>query len=110
MPLRTVVEDYLLAGVKTAEFERLEDDTVGATIPACPGVIAMGADARACLLDLYTRLEDWVRVRLAHGERLPVFANIDLNGDQGHALAAYHSAGSPQHPTEFFEGTEQLEA
>lgn len=107
----TIVEQYAYAALKRAIFEQLQDGTISGYVPECRGVFAFGADVHACAVDLFARLEDWVRVTLAHGNCLPAIDGIDLNQDANRILATYHSNPEPESaPGEFFEDEEQLEA
>lgn len=90
MPLLTVVEHYLFAALNIAVVETDDDGTLGAFVPACPGVLAFGADAHECALNLYRELEEWVRVSLERGYDVPEIAGINLNHDTARILATYH--------------------
>jgi hypothetical protein len=107
----TIVEHYAYAALQRAIFEELEDGTVSAYIPECKGVLAFGADLHECAVDLYARLEDWVRVSLIHGDCLPVIGDVDINEEANQILATYHSSlESESAQGEFFEDEDQLEA
>lgn len=110
MPLLTVVEDYVIAAIRHAEFEQFANGMVGATVPGCPGIVAAGADIHECARDLYARLEEWIRVSLATGQDLPVIDGIDLNSESSKLLAGYHGgAASPAHG-EFYADESEFEA
>ena len=111
MDLITIVEDYVNAAMRQASLEVLEDGSLVAWVPGLEGVVATGADRHECAEGLYRRLEEWVKVGLARGIRLPVFDGIDLNSDVSRTLATYHpdrlqSARSTGR--EFFADTEQF--
>lgn len=110
MPLLTVVEDYIIAAMKRAEYEQLQEGVVGASVPGCPGVLAFGADIHACAAALYARLEDWVRVSLEQGQQLPVIDGIDLSSETGRILASYHGGHSSSVQGELYEDADELEA
>lgn len=110
MPLLTVVEDYVIAALQTAAFERLDDGSVGATVSACPGVIAFGADVRECLMELYSRLDDFFRLSVAHGRELPVISGVSPATNEGHTQPAIPDHVGPAGENEFYENEVQLEA
>lgn len=108
MILLTIVEDYVLAALKHAVPEELEDGTIAATVPDAPGVIAFGADRHDCARDLFGRIEDWVRVSLTYGYQLPVLDGIDLNAESSSILATYGQSRNHTEQSAFFENEEDL--
>ena len=104
MPLLTIVEAWTLAALQTATGERLEDGTFVASVPGLEGVIATGADVHECLRSLYERLDDYVRVGLANGLRIPAIGGVDLNTDAARILATYHPTriAAPASHREFY--------
>lgn len=110
MPLQiTVVEDYVGAAIRQAVFEQREDGTIGATVPECPAVNALGADVHECAAELYARLVDWVKVMLAGGHTLPVLDRIDLNREASQILATYHDGEVTPVAGEFYADETALE-
>jgi predicted RNase H-like HicB family nuclease len=71
--------DYISAAMRTAEYEKLEGGTYSGRIPRCPGAVAFGRTLRQCQEELQSALEDWLIVKLRHGDRLPVLGGINLN-------------------------------
>ncbi|MGH2583835.1 MAG: type II toxin-antitoxin system HicB family antitoxin [Dehalococcoidia bacterium] len=108
--LLTIVEHYVMAAMKHAGSEQLEDGTIAATVPECPGVVAFGADHHECATELYARLEDWVKVSLAAGYKLPVIEGIDLNTEASQILATYHDGEGTTIGGEFYPDEAELEA
>ena len=106
----TIVQDYVWALVKRAQIERLEEGGVAATVPEAPGVVASGDDLRECVDDLIKRLESWVNVGLEKRWRLPVVDDIDLNSEQGQALAAWHPGAARPIRGEFYANEAELKA
>src|SRR5690349_18574292 len=111
MQLVTIVEDYVYAAMKRAIVEEMENGTVVATVPGCPGIVASGADRRECAIDLFRRLEDWVQLWLRRGYQLPAFDGIDVNTTEARELAGQ----SPTQPEPgagvlFFRDEDELEA
>jgi hypothetical protein len=93
----TVVETYVQAAIRNSRFEAFADGAVLGMVAACPGVIATGADVHACSIDLYARLQLWVRHFLEEGIELPVLDGIDLNAERAQLLQTYapEPAGPP---------------
>ena len=110
MRLPTIVNAYIHAAMKRALVERLDDGTLAATIPEAFGVVAFGTDQLELGADLYARLEDWVGVSRSKGYILPVIDDIDLNSEDGQALAAYHKADPTPIANEIFENEQEFEA
>jgi hypothetical protein len=108
--LLTVVEDFVIAAMKRAVPELLNNGMIAATIAECPGVVAFGADNHECATELYARLEDWVKASLSSGFSLPVIDGIDLNAEAGRILATYHTGYGPAIGGEFYADAEELEA
>jgi predicted RNase H-like HicB family nuclease len=71
--------DYIAAAMKAAVYEKLEDGTFCGAIRRCPGVIAFAATLYECQEELRSVLEDWLIVKLRHGDTLPVLGRVDLN-------------------------------
>lgn len=110
MSTTTIVEDYIFAAMREALLEALEDGTIGATVPVCPGLVALGADVHECYKDLYVLLEEWVGTRLEQGDWLPIIDGIDLNTETDRVLASYRPALTGESEGEFFATTEEFEA
>lgn len=81
---RFILTDYVESALSQSVFEKLEDGSCAGTIPGCPGVVAFGANLRACKDELRSTLEDWVLVGLKLGHTLPVIAGLDLNRAPSH--------------------------
>lgn len=79
MAPRYVLSDYLTQALAEAEYDKLEDGTYAARIPACPGVAGFGPSLRDCEEALRSTLEDWILLGLRMGHPLPVIGGIDLN-------------------------------
>ncbi|MGI8553041.1 MAG: type II toxin-antitoxin system HicB family antitoxin [Dehalococcoidia bacterium] len=106
----SIIEDYALAALKQAVFERLEDGTIAAILPDCAGIIAFGATPQACVSELLSRIEDWATAWLDEGQPLPVYENIDLNLERHRRLAAYHYRPPAQPSGEIYDSEEALDA
>jgi hypothetical protein len=108
MPLVTIVERYIMAAMEQAEAEELEEGGVVATVPGLIGIVASGADVHNCALDLYTRLEDWVRVVIEQGFELPVFGGIDLNAEASALRATNHRGADASTGGEYFTDEDEF--
>jgi len=75
----TMLLDYISAAMKVAAYEKLEDGTFCGTVRRCPGVLAFAASLYECQEELRSVLEDWLIVKLRHGDRLPVLGRVNLN-------------------------------
>ena len=71
--------EYVDAAMKTAGYEKLADASYCGRIKRCPGVIAFGDTLYECQAELRSALEDWLIVKLRHGDPLPVLGRINLN-------------------------------
>ena len=71
--------EYVDAAMKTAGYEKLDDAGYCGRIRRCPGVIAFGTTLYECQAELRSALEDWLIVKLRHGDPLPILGRINLN-------------------------------
>ena len=71
--------EYLQVAIKTAMYEILEDSSIYAEIPDCPGVYANAETFEQCRSNLIDVLEGWLIVRLRLNLDIPIISNIDLN-------------------------------
>jgi predicted RNase H-like HicB family nuclease len=62
-----------------AVYDKLEDGTFSARIPACPGVVAFASSLKESQEELRSTLEDWILAGLKFRHLLPVIGTIDLN-------------------------------
>ena len=79
MSKRYVLSEYLECAMAQAVYDKLEDGTFSARIPACPGVIAFAPSLKESEEELRSTLEDWILVGLKFRHQLPVLGSIDLN-------------------------------
>jgi predicted RNase H-like HicB family nuclease len=111
MPLLTIVEDYLIAALKRATVETMEDGALVAYLPDIPGILAFGADQHECARELWLLLEEWVQTSLTTGYTLPIFDGIDLNADPAQILSSYHRQVQVEsEPGDFFANEQELNA
>jgi len=74
-----MLTEYIEAAMKRAVYEQFEDKTYSGRIPECPGTIAFGKTLYECQIELKSVLEDWLLVKIRHGDYLSVIDDIDLN-------------------------------
>lgn len=71
---------YIEKAIEKAIYTRLEDGSYSGRIPDCPGTIAFGDTTKACREELHSVLEDWIIIKLRHGDNdFPVIDGLDLN-------------------------------
>jgi predicted RNase H-like HicB family nuclease len=80
--------EYVQAAMRTATYEKLEDGTFCGTIRKCPGSVAFGRTLYECQEELRSVLEDWLIVKLRHGDSLPVIGRVNLNRGTAPTAAA----------------------
>jgi predicted RNase H-like HicB family nuclease len=82
--------EYVQAAMRSATYEKLPDGTYCGRIPKCPGTIAFARNLFDCQEELRSVLEDWLIVKIRHGDPVPVIGAINLNRRQSlrPALAA----------------------
>lgn len=91
MPIITIVEEYIIAALRSAAVEPLEDGTLVATVPKLPGIVVYGVDTHECARELYRLIEDTVRVWLVSGHDVPGIDWVGLSSEKGQIPASYHS-------------------
>lgn len=76
-----MLTDYFCAALRRATYEKLDDGTFYGSIAECPGTWANAPTLEACREELESVLDDWVFVKLRHGDDdFAVIDGIDLNG------------------------------
>jgi predicted RNase H-like HicB family nuclease len=78
---RYILTEYVQEALEQAEYDKLDDETFAARIPACPGVVALASTLPGCERELRSTLEEWLLLGLKLRHRLPVINDIDLNGE-----------------------------
>lgn len=74
-----MLTEYIEHALRKAKYKKLEDGTYCGTIRACPGAIAFAKSLRECKREMRSVLEDWLLVKLRHGDPLPIIDGINLN-------------------------------
>ena len=73
-----MLTSYILAAMRTAKYEILEDGTYYGEIPGFKGVWADADSLETCREELQSVLEDWLILGLRLGHALPVVDGINL--------------------------------
>ena len=71
--------EYIDAAMRSASYEKLRDGTYCGKIAKCPGTISFAATLYQCQEELRSVLEDWLIVKLRHGDPLPIMGRVNLN-------------------------------
>ena len=69
---------YLQAGLKSANYEMLEDNSFYGEIPNFQGVYANAKSLEACRKELKEVLEEWILFRIHKNLSLPKIGNIEI--------------------------------
>lgn len=71
-----MLNDYLNAAMRHAEYKQFDDGTVYAHIPELRGVWANEQDREATEAELRSALEDWLRFRMMNRRPIPAIDGI----------------------------------
>ena len=74
-----MLTQYIDKAMGRAVYDQLEDKTYCGKIPECPGTIAFSNTLYQCQNELKSVLEDWLLVKIRHGDHLPIIDEVDLN-------------------------------
>ena len=74
-----MLTEYIQKAMRHAHYELMEDGRFFANIPPCPGLWADGKTLEECREELQSTLEDWLMIKLRHGDRFEVIDGIDIN-------------------------------
>ena len=70
-----------------AHYELMESGRFFGSIPQCTGLWAEGETLEACREELQSTLEDWIMIKLRHGDRFEVIDGVDINPQPEYAEA-----------------------
>jgi hypothetical protein len=104
----SIVDDYIIKAIQRAQFDPVDDGGCTAWVPEFPGLIALGPDGQACLLDLWRRVEDWIQTSVEERLQLPVLDGLDLNIEKNRRLVIHHKPTKPHERGRFFESDEEF--
>jgi predicted RNase H-like HicB family nuclease len=82
-----MLTDYIRAAMRRAHYELMENGQFFASIPECKGLWAEGTTLEACREELQSTLEDWIMIKLRHGDRFEVIDGVDINPQPEYAQA-----------------------
>ena len=82
-----MLTDYIRAAMHHARYELMENGRFFGSIPSCRGCWGEGATLEACRDDLQSALEDWILIKLRHGDQFEPIDGIDLNPQPEYAEA-----------------------
>ena len=74
-----MLTEYILAALRQARYEILEDGTYYGEIPSCQGVYANAERLENCREQLREVLEDWIVLGLRMGHSFPTIADVSLS-------------------------------
>ena len=78
-PMPFLLTNYIAEAMRASQYETLDDGSLFARIPECPGVWANEKTIGDCQQTLREVLEEWLVLRIQDKEPLPVIAGIDLS-------------------------------
>lgn len=65
--------------MRQAKYELMENGRFFARIPDCPGLWAEAPTLEECREELQSTLEDWIMIKLRHGDQFDVIDGVDIN-------------------------------
>jgi len=83
-----MLTDYIREAMRLGHYELMENGKFFATIPPLKGLWAEGTTLEQCREELQSTLEDWIMIKLRHGDTdFPALNGIDLNPQLQYAEA-----------------------
>ena len=82
-----MLTQYIQQAMRHAKYELMETGRFFARIPDCPGLWAEGPTLEECREELQSILEDWIMIKLRHGDRFQVIDGVDINPQPDYAEA-----------------------
>jgi len=73
-----MLNEYIKAALKLADYKKLEDGTWFSEIPGFDGVWANAQSVEECRKELSEVLEEWVLLKLTDGDTIPSINGIDI--------------------------------
>ncbi|MCK6622823.1 MAG: type II toxin-antitoxin system HicB family antitoxin [Calditrichaceae bacterium] len=74
-----MLNNYIEAAIKRAEYKKLEDGTWFGEIPGFPGVWANGEVLEVCRMELIEVLEEWLLLKIKDGDSLPIIDGVKIS-------------------------------
>jgi predicted RNase H-like HicB family nuclease len=82
-----MLTQYIQQAMRHARYELMENGRFFATISQCKGLWAEGPTLESCREELQSTLEDWIMIKLRHGDHFEVVDGVDINPQPGYAEA-----------------------
>ena len=73
-----MIREYVEKALRSARYDKLEDDTFYGEVPRLRGVLATGRTLEECRTQLAEVVEEWVLVRVAKGLTVPTLGRIEV--------------------------------
>ena len=87
MPLQqTIFDAYAREAVNRADIQPLDEGGFGGRVPGLVGVIAFGDTERDVVLELFSVVEDWARMRRGRDAHVPAIGGVDLHTEEAERL------------------------
>ncbi len=74
-----MLNDFILAALRHAKYEILENGNIYAEIPGLQGIWADGKTVEECRNELVEVIEGWLFLKLRDGDPIPIIEGVDLN-------------------------------
>ena len=74
-----MLNDYISAAMRRAEYKMLEDETYWGEIPPLQGVWANADSLKECEEELESVLEDWITIGLGFGDAMPEIDGVKVS-------------------------------
>lgn len=82
-----MLTEYIRRAMHKAHYELMENGRFFGNIPECKGLWAEGLTLEGCRDELQGTLEDWIMIKLRHGDRFEVIDGVDINPQAEYAEA-----------------------
>jgi predicted RNase H-like HicB family nuclease len=76
---KPMLTEYIQRAMHHAQYEVMEDGRYFATIAQCSGLWAEGQTLEESRDALMSSLEDWLMVKMRHGDSFEVIDGVDIN-------------------------------
>lgn len=82
-----MLTQYIQTAMRHAKYELMENGRFFGSIPECQGLWAEGPTLEECREELQSTLEDWIMIKLRHGDQFEVIGGVDINPQPEYAEA-----------------------
>ncbi len=82
-----MLTSYIHAAMNHAHYELMEGNRLFGSISQCPGLWAEGDTLELCQTELQSTLEDWIVIKLRHGDSFEPIDGADINPKPEYAEA-----------------------